>query len=742
MGYTSGSYIHRWLLASATWVFVSCTGLAAEQADDVRPPADPLAKAAFDVLEHHCARCHQQGRLVKRESPASGFGNILKLDEIGKNRVLIVPGNPYGSYLFKRIVDREMPLDVIMGETNAPGPNEADIKALEAWINALATQTATCETHKFVSNKDMVALIAADLEKLPRTRATGTRYLTLTHFTNICVDPEALKVYTEGAIKLVNSVSRSSDVVRLETIDPEHSILRINIDDIGWRASDWELVLANDPYAVETDSQFTHVLEGATGTRLPYARADWFAFAASRPPLYNRLLNLPSSFQGLAQLEGVDIDDDIRRSVVKRAGFQKSGVSANNRLIERHMAQNGYFWTSYDFGGNRERQSLYEFPLGPGGPNGFNHDGGETIFSLPNGFQAYFLNTAKGQPLERGPTNIVRDPSRKDFAVTNGISCMGCHDQGMRKAKDDIRANVLAGKVFSKDVKDAVAALYPPTEIMDAVIEDDLKRFAGAMTRAGLDPTLKFNGIEMINALAKRYEDDVDGTLAAAELGLTKDELNKAANDSDKRLKPLLRRLEQGLVPRDQFEADFKALAKDITDDMPLEIAAVNDKNIAAKPAHRSGLSITSDKNFYQRGDTPIFTIVSNEDCFLTLTNVDEKGEGTVLFPNKFQPNNRIRANAEFQFPAADAPFQYRMKDKGFETVIGVCTERGVDVDGIKHDFGKSDFTVVENYTRSVTRVIAIEAKKASSVAASSPKLATQNAKSEISRTAIKVEVQ
>ena len=156
-----------------------------------------------------------------------------------------------------------MPLDVVMGETTTPGPNEVEIKALEAWINALASQSASCETHKFVTNKDIVALIAADLEKLPRTRAASTRYLTLTHFTNICADPEALKVYTQGAIKLVNSLSRSPDVVRLETIDPEHSILRINLDDIGWRASDWDLVLANDPYAVVTDTQFTNVLEGA-----------------------------------------------------------------------------------------------------------------------------------------------------------------------------------------------------------------------------------------------------------------------------------------------------------------------------------------------------------------------------------------------------------------------------------------------------------------------------------------------
>jgi Domain of unknown function (DUF4384) len=734
------SNVRRWLIRSASAALLLSAAATALQASEIRVPTDPVAKAAFEALDRSCSRCHQEGRLVGRDSPASGFGNILKLDEVGQNRALIVPGNPYGSFLFKRIVDREMPYDVMVEKKNAPSPNEADIKALEAWINSLAVPSATCETRKFVSNKDVVALIAADLENLPHTRAIATRYLTLTHFNNICADPEALKIYAQAAIKLVNSLSRSSDVVRLETIDPEHSILRINLDDIGWRASDWDLILANDPYAVQTDTQLTNVLGSATGTKLPYARADWFAFAASRAPLYQRLLNLPSSFQQLAQAEGVDVDDDIRRSLAKRAGFQKSGISTNNRLIERHAAHNGYFWTSYDFAGNRQKQDLFEFPVGPGGTGGFDPDGGETIFGLPNGFQAYFLNNAKGVALDKGPTTIVRDLSRKDLAVTNGISCMGCHDQGMRKAKDELRANVLGGRTFSKDVKDAVAALHPPPDVMDGIIEEDGKRFTGAMSRAGLEPTLKLNGVEMINALAKRYEDDVDAAEAAAELGLTKDEFVEAVNDADRRFKPLLRRLEQGLVPRDQFETAFKALAKDITDDVPVDVAGVDDKNVAAAPARRASLSVTSDRDSYREGDTPRFTVLSNGDCFLTLTNVDDKGVGTVLFPNKFQQDNRIKANAELQFPAADAPFQYRMKDKGFETVIGVCTERSTDVDGIKHDFGKSPFTIVDNYTRSVARSIVIEAKNATAGAAS-PQKPSVDAGHEISRAAIKVEV-
>ena len=77
-------------------------------------------------------------------------------------------------------------------------------------------------------------------------------------------------------------------------------------------------------------------------------------------------------------------------------------------MIERHPSRSGYFWTSYDFAGNKGKQNLYEHPLGPKGNNAFEHDGGETIFSLPNGFQAYYLNTADGKALNTGPTSTLK----------------------------------------------------------------------------------------------------------------------------------------------------------------------------------------------------------------------------------------------------------------------------------------------------------------------------------------------
>jgi hypothetical protein len=142
---------------------------------------------------------------------------------------------------------------------------------------------------------------------------------------------------------------------------------------------------------------------------------------------------------------------------------------------------------------------------------------------------------------------------------------------------------------------------------------------------------------------------------------------------------------------------------------------------------------------------------VSAKDCFLTVTDIDEKGEGTVLFPNKFVTDNRIKANVELVLPPPGAAFQYRLKDQGTETVTAVCSDVNQAVDGIKHDFNKQAFTAVPNYSRS----IAVEAAKPAVVAQGPgaqppvpPKGAPAGAppappaKRELFRTAIKIKVE
>jgi Domain of unknown function (DUF4384) len=703
-------------LLAVVFLFVTQAAFA----QTLAPPSDPIAKNAFDVLDKHCARCHQEGRLIDREKPAKNFGNILKLNEIAASPHYVLPGNALGSKLFRQIADREMPYDVnYEADARYPHVSADDLQALERWIVSLGARAITaCGNRALVTPAAVASLIAADLERMPAARRANARYLTLTRLANTCADANAMKVYRQGAIKLVNSLSRSTNVVKVETVDGDASILRINLADIGWTAADWETVLSAYPYNVQAAGQANAAIAAATQTQIAQVRADWFAYAASQPPLYDDLMRTPNSLTELAREQGVNVEANIRNFVAQRAGFQRSGISQNNRMIERHASRSGYLWTSYDFADSRGNRNLFAFPLGPG-PNGFQHDGGETIFSLPNGFQGYYLSSATGARIDKGPTTMVRDPSRKDSAVTTGISCMGCHDRGLRKARDEVRDIVLGSRTLPRDVRDKVEALHPPHARMDALIEADMKRFADAMVRAGLDPALKLNGVEPINALAKRYEDDVDLALAAAELGIDKSKIKSSS--ADQKFYSLLRRLEQGAVPRDQFELSYRDFAAGMTDQKIVRIAAQRGRERLPEASRTDELSLTSDADFYRPGDGPVFTIASTRDCYLTLTNVDEKGEGTVLLPNRFQQDNLIRAGTPFQFPGANAPFQFRTRDKGVESIVAVCTVRPNDNDGIKHNFTREAFTSVPNYTRTLGRALEVVPAGAAATGSSAP---------------------
>lgn len=692
----------------------------------VAAPAEPLAKAAFDVLQARCSRCHQEGQLTSLKKPAKNFGFILELGKLAADPHYVTPGNPDDSKIVKMILNQEMPYDVWSeGNLDQPEVSPEELMALRDWISSLGGQQAdACATRHFITPQAMTSEMLADLGHAQKSEVDDTRYLTLTHLYNACASDEAMEVYRQGAVKLLNSLSYNSDVVRLETIDPEKTVIKFRLSDLRWTPAQWDAVLSVYPYAAVPDTVEFKALAQATYTPLPYVEADWFAFVAARPPLYYRLLDLPEDFAALQKRLGIDVAANIKSYLAERAGFQRSGVSANNRLIERHSISTGYFWTSYDFGGNRTRQSLFDFPLGPEkGEFNFHHDGGETIFSLPNGFQGYYLNTASGVRLDKGPTSIVRDTTKRDLAVTDGISCMGCHDTGTRKAKDEIRDRVLADRNFPRAVRDAVGELYPPAEVMDERLEGDAKSFQDALTRAGLSPALKLNGVEMVNALSDRYEQDVEIAVAAAQYGLTLDAyklaLTSAANADALRMG---RRLQQGLVPRDTFEPQFLDTVSALSDLVPVDLGGIYasiDVPVVVAPvarpvadSHSFDLSLTSDRLSYYVDDLATFTVTTDSDCYLTLIDIDKSGEATVLFPNKFEQNNLLSAGKPLQFPGKDAEFQFRLGDAGKETVVAICSLSDQPVDNISFDYSKGDLVALGDYGDHLARKILVEAKQ------------------------------
>jgi hypothetical protein len=691
------------------------------KAGDIPVPTDPVALAAFEALENNCSRCHQAGPTLKRAKPAKNFGNILHLDELSHDPNFILPGNPDGSKLFIQVAKKEMPYDCYQDFDCKREPTEKEVQAIYDWIKSLGEFTAAiCTNRKLIDEAGIVTAIAADLDQQQEHLRKGMRYITLSGFYNACAPETDMVRYRQGVVKLLNSLSRASDVLKMRTIDPEQTIIAFNLEDLGWTEADWNRIISTYPYAMKPDSTTYTTVAALTDTPLAWVRGDWFAFTVSRPPLYYELLKLPANFAGLEKQEDVDVKSDIEKFLAKRAGFQNSGVSKHNRLIERHAVPPGYFWTSYDFKGDRPEQSLFIHPLGPDGPDAFRHDGGESIFSLPNGFQAYYLNKATGERLDKGPTEIVLDDSQLDRAVTDGISCMGCHNLGIRQATDDIRAHVLRDRTFSKEVRTLVEALYPEPAELKELLDQDVARFRGAMKRAGLDPELDSQkvGVESINYLSKAYEKAIDLRIAAAEYGLLAEAFAQGLADAGGEFAQLKRRLEQGVLPREILEAEFKDIIVKVSDNEPIEIAAVETPDVAKvggkskEQTHDFDLALTSDRSDYKVNDLPVFTIKSKEDCHLTLINVDAGGEGTVIFPNKFQQDNLLPAGKVAQFPGSDAPFQFRLKDPGTETVIAICNASGKQADGIKHDFKSRQFTELGNYREFLTRQIVVEGQE------------------------------
>lgn len=147
--------------------------------------------------------------------------------------------------------------------------------------------------------------------------------------------------------------------------------------------------------------------------------------------------------------------------------------------------------------------------------------------------------------------------------------------------------------------------------------------------------------------------------------------------------------------------ATHRLLAGDVLDRAELE-ALTN--FLSGRPPRISAASgplrigLWADKRTYRAGDTAVFYVGTNRDCFLTLINVDRAGRATVLFPNELQPDNRIAAGATVQVPGPAAAYRFRFKDAGREKIVAICSQTHKAPEGVAHDFERLRFTVLGDW--------------------------------------------
>ena len=331
---------------------------------------------------------------------------ILDLEKLVL-RKKVVPGKAEQSPLYKKVFNNLMP-----PADEKPRPSDADKALLKQWIDAGAPKIATA-TVKRITDAEVLAFVLADLETIDRRSRRFTRYFSLAHLANAGLGEDELHTYRNAVAKLINSLSWHPHITVPKAIDPAGTVLRIDLRDFMWDANLWNRVLTEYPYGIFADTATARTVAVLTATRMPVVRADWFVATASRAPLYYDLLQIPANLAELERQLRVDVALNIQQERVARAGFNGSGVSRNNRILERHTSVHGAYWRTYDFepipqnlvdrqNQLPDRRNIFAYPLGPGGTkDSFQHAGGEAIFNLPNGLQAYLLINANNQRFDK-----------------------------------------------------------------------------------------------------------------------------------------------------------------------------------------------------------------------------------------------------------------------------------------------------------------------------------------------------
>lgn len=360
-------------------------------------------------------------------------------------------------------------------------------------------------------------------------------------------------------------------------------------------------------------------LKDLLGTDIYIIRMDWFNATATLPVIYAKFMRFPNNLSDFEeQVLGSKVsvnsltnaDPDVIRNLDKslitkvgndnrvdrrianilqndvvRTGFDNSNVSFSNRIIERHAIAEGSYYITYDFfnlkagdvitdanGKKRnanqndlDRHNINKSPLGPVGTNAgaieFTHDGGEVIYSLPNGMLGYYLINAQGTLLDKGPLNVVRQtsgPAEFSNAITNGLSCMSCHNSGLLKQSDTILTGLNVNRT-DLDANDLarINRIYD-AKTFNNIIDKENDRYAAAMKTLGIDMAKP----DPIDQAFRFYNRALTKKDVLAELDVSEQEFAQILADPEfsGTFNPLTS--ERGAINRGVFQAIYATVAE------------------------------------------------------------------------------------------------------------------------------------------------------------------------------------
>lgn len=559
--------------------------------DGPEPTFDCLDEEQWfkNTLESSCSGCH--GPALSE----GDFGNVTDIFGLVRDQ-RIIGGDPDESELYQRIT----------GQTDLQimppaGPlDQASIDRIATYIGECAT-LPPCENAGEVLDLDaQMKLMADDIRTIERDERPNIRYLTLTHFHNAGYCSDQIQPWRDAITHAVNALSTEPNIALPKVVEGSFdTIYRIDMRDYGWDEVVTTIVDTDDPlgngerpealtFEDKWDLMCFDMLkayvpdaelgDGAAGDLQADAdqgcvslMGDEFVFRAMQPPTVHDVLELPLTIQE-TDLKFLTEPRTVQQEELKvvRAGLADSGVSLNNRLVERLQQPDGrYYWVSYDFAAQQNREeNLFESPIGPADPfqnllvdedRFFVEAGGEALIQLPNGLMVGMLYTspasaAAGIRLNKAPTNIVQDKQTDDGAVLNETSCLTCHENGLLAFDDEILPNVENNRgLVDGETLQVMREIYPDSEVFRQIVKDDSESYLEAKEdlEIELDPP-----VDAIFANYRFYTFlPVATDLVRGEIGFDENALRDCIEGIDA-WNPL-DEIEGGFVPRAVLDARF-----------------------------------------------------------------------------------------------------------------------------------------------------------------------------------------
>lgn len=651
------------------WVKAGAPALAKVQAPPPPPTATPaqLAARAKEILRAHCFDCHGGTR-------ASANIRILDHAQLLKKKK-IVPGKPEESILLQLVTATD---DNVMPPKTQPPLAPGDIDALRQWLlhGAVEFPADVAKPAEPAKDKALANVTGVDyvlkkilehVRTLPAKDRPYARYFSINHTLSAGATADELETQRQALAKAINHLSWQRELVAPKPIDgPVGSVLYVDIRELGWDAQPFEVIrdgnatgkspynlydlaLLDYPYGViyENSETYEQLLEqylipAGLVRPIPYVRADWFVSVVTLPPLYEDFLRLPFDLDLLEERLDVKVKANLDNGKAQRAGMTVSGVSRNNRVVERHASGYGAYWKSHDFRTSKGHENIFKSPLH------FQPSGGEMIFNLPNGLQGYYVTDHRGVRIGAAPTEIVTDKFAEDKIVRNGLSCIRCHDEGIKSFSDTVRPALERLPGNTGIDKRLALQIYAPEDDMNRLVQQDAERFQSALQKL----LGKAHRREPVTPVSQRFlEAPMQMSSVLGELGLVDGKAFQQAVQLPQFAGLGLTALavEGGVIRRDMWEDYYDRVVRQLGLGIPIvPLDGVNRLDYA--PAGDDiELKTNKGNNLFQPGDSMHVKVVnrSPRDVYIELVGTSVRGRKVVLAPAGIV----VKAGQEYQWP-------------------------------------------------------------------------------------------